>query len=369
MPDLRQKLEELREEYSKTKYNKATNKHLGILRKKMAEIKKALSAKKKVSGPGFAVKKTGDATVALVGFPNTGKSTLLGLLTNAESRVADYAFTTLNVIPGMLEYGGARIQILDIPGLIEGASGGRGRGAEVASVIRSADLVLFMIDVNRPSELYTLLNELDGLGIKVNGERPRIKVEERYAGGVDIRGNGHKIPDRKSVLEILNLCRVHNADVVFYQDADIDDFAEVMEDNIAYKRAIILLNKIDTVEESYAEAMRYELEKLAEMRVVPISAKQSMNIENVKTILLDQLKLIRVYLKPKDGDADFERPLVVEMGSTLFDVAKALHSKIAKNLKCAYITGRSVRFENQRVGKGHIVADGDVVTLVYERGG
>ena len=92
-------------------------------------------------GPGFEVKKSGDASVALVGFPSVGKSSLISQLTEVESEVGNFAFTTLTCIPGLMEHRGAKIQILDLPGLIKGASDGKGRGKEILNVIRGADMV------------------------------------------------------------------------------------------------------------------------------------------------------------------------------------------------------------------------------------
>ncbi|MCL5115512.1 MAG: 50S ribosome-binding GTPase, partial [Candidatus Marsarchaeota archaeon] len=136
------RLEELNEEYSKTKYNKATNLHLGILRAKIAKVKREIvTAKKRRHGKGFFVKKTGDATVALAGFPSTGKSSLINVMSNTKSKTAQYAFTTLTIVPGVMLYRDAHIQIFDMPGIIEGAHLGVGGGREVISAMRTADQI------------------------------------------------------------------------------------------------------------------------------------------------------------------------------------------------------------------------------------
>ena len=367
MPGLEEKLEELREEYSKTRYNKATNKHLGILRKKIAKIRKELSEKKGGGGAGFAVKKNGDATVALVGFPNAGKSSFLGMVTDAESKVADYAFTTLTVVPGMLEHHGANIQILDVPGLIEGASVGKGGGRKIVSVIRVAELIVFMIDINSPIQLYKLLDELYSLDVRINVKRPNIRIEKLKAGGINLEPNKYNAPDKRSVAEILNEYKIFNANVIFYQNATAEDVSDVLDETITYIDAIVLLNKIDTVDKAYAEGIRKELEKTSKMKVVSISAAKGMNLEEAKDAIFYKLDLMRIYLKPKLGKPDMEKPLILKNGSTLMQAAKILHSKHASSLKYAYVTGKSVKFDNQRVGKEHELKDQDIITLIYEK--
>lgn len=105
-------------------YNSATEYHLGLLKAKLAKYRAQLLApsKKGDKGEGFDVLKSGDARVALIGFPSVGKSTLLSTLTKTESEAANYEFTTLTCIPGVIEYKGANIQLLDLPGIIEGAA-------------------------------------------------------------------------------------------------------------------------------------------------------------------------------------------------------------------------------------------------------
>ena len=147
-------IKSLEDEIRNTPYNKATQHHIGLVKAKIARLreKQEQRSSKKGKAEGFSVKKSGDATVILVGFPSVGKSTLLNRITKAESKTAAYAFTTLTVIPGIMEYEHARIQILDVPGVLKGASAGTGRGKEVLAVVRSCDMVVFVLDVLNPEE-------------------------------------------------------------------------------------------------------------------------------------------------------------------------------------------------------------------------
>src|SRR3989339_1808831 len=161
------KVKELEEELSTTKYNKETQSHIGLVKAKLAKIKEEYQRKAaaKGAGQGFSVRRSGDATAIIVGFPSVGKSTLLNALTNANSPVGAYAFTTLTVIPGVLNYKHAKIQILDVPGVVYGAAAGTGRGKEVLAVIRNADLVLIMADVFHPEHYNVLLKEVYDTGV------------------------------------------------------------------------------------------------------------------------------------------------------------------------------------------------------------
>ncbi len=360
-------MEELKEQYKKTKYNKATNKYLGQLRKKIANIKKEIASKKGPTGTGFAVKKNGDASIALVGFPNTGKSSFLGAVTDAESKVAAYAFTTLTVVPGMMEYKGANIQVLDVPGLIEGASLGKGGGKKVVSVIRVADFIVFMVDVNSPWQLYKLLDELYAFDIRVNTGPPLIRVEKKKAGGTEIEPNGHKIPDKQSIIALLSEAKIFNSNIVFYQDSTIEQFCDILDDSILYMNAIVLLNKIDTVDPAYTKAVKEELQKTTGMSVTPISASKELNLEAAKEAIFKKLGLMRIYLKPKGGVADMVKPFIVKSPCTVLQVARSLHPKSINKFRHAFITGKSARFENQRVGKEHKLSDEDILTLIYDK--
>ena len=143
-----EKIKAIQDQIHSTQLNKATEHHIGLLKAKIAKLKREQEtnqAKKSgISSDGFDVKRSGDATVVFIGLPSVGKSTLLNKLTGSRSAVAAYQFTTLTVVPGMMEYRGARIQVLDLPGIIEGASKGKGLGKRILSVARSADLVILV---------------------------------------------------------------------------------------------------------------------------------------------------------------------------------------------------------------------------------
>jgi small GTP-binding protein len=94
----------------------------------------------------------------------------------------------------VLEYKGARIQLLDLPGIVEGASQGRGRGRQVVSTAKTADLILIMLDATKSDEQRRLLeHELDAVGIRLNKNKPDVVFKKRTTGGITVRGIPHSI--------------------------------------------------------------------------------------------------------------------------------------------------------------------------------
>ena len=115
------------------------------------------------------MKAAGDARVGLIGFPSVGKSTLLSKLTGTFSEAADYEFTTLTCIPGVYNYKGTKVQLLDLPGIIEGAKDGKGRCRQVIGVARTCTCILIVLDVSKPlTHKKKIEYELEGFGIRLN---------------------------------------------------------------------------------------------------------------------------------------------------------------------------------------------------------
>jgi ribosome-interacting GTPase 1 len=362
---LEEKLERLKEEYSKTKYNKATNKHLGLLRAKIASVKmEIIESRKRQRGTGFFVKKTGDATVALVGFPSTGKSSLINSMCNTRSKTAQYAFTTTEIIPGVMLYKDSHIQIFDMPGLIEGAHLGAGGGIKVISAMKVADLVVFVIEINATEHLGLLLNELRQLKIHINETRPNIQIMDSGGeAGIKIDMNKSTIKD-KDVETILSGLGKHNVHIKINCQVSEDDLIDLVANKSIYIRGIVALNKIDT--NSSYEAVAKKLSEQHKMTVVPISAKLGYNIERLKEEIYKNLDIMTVYLTQK-RDREGAMPMVLKNGSTVGQVAKKFHTEILDDLKCAYVNGKSVKFLRQRVGVDHVLEDGDRITFIKER--
>jgi small GTP-binding protein len=131
------------------------------------EIEQTRSRTKIQHHQDFAVKKEGDFQIALLGAPNSGKSSLLKALSNIQIRVADYAFTTLRPIPALFDCGGVTIQLVEIPGIITGAAEDRGGGKALLGIAKSADATVILHDLTMPpDELDIILNELQKAKIK-----------------------------------------------------------------------------------------------------------------------------------------------------------------------------------------------------------
>lgn len=348
-------IERIEEEIQKTPYHKATQAHIGRLKAKLAKLRSSLDKQSgKSYGPGFAVKKTGDATVLLVGFPSVGKSTLINSLTNAESKTGDYDFTTLDVIPGMLEYRGARIQVLDIPGMIADASRGKGRGRQILSVVRSADLIIILIDSE--GQLGTIERELYGAGFRLNQKPPDVRIVKKETGGLNINIAVKKPKlDRETVKDVLNEFRVHNADVIIRENITPDQLIDSLIKNIVYVPSVVVFNKIDKMDGIGFRKTGRE--------IILISALKNRNLEALKEEIWKKLDLVRIYLKPVGKEPDMREPLIMKKGCTVMDVAGKILRAHSKGLKYARIWGASAKFPGKKVGPAHRLSDGDVVEL------
>jgi hypothetical protein len=358
---LEEKLDVLTDEYSKTKYNKATNKHLGILRKKIAQVKKdIIQSGKGQRGKGFFVKKTGDATVALMGFPSTGKSSIINVITNTRSKTALYEFTTTTVVPGMMFYNDAHIQIFDMPGIIENAHLGVGGGRSVVSAMKVADLIVFVIDINKTEHLRILLDELSALNVMINKPKPKVYIRESPSNiGIMVETNRSKITESE-IKTIISGFGITNARIRIDEPVSIDDLIGITSGKYQYMRAIVALNKIDSIKD-YEKIAKSIFEKYS-IQVVPLSATENTNIDNLKNAIYKNLSIITIYLKPKEEE--IAKPLILKEYSTVGDAAAKVHTEILDNLKCAYITGPSAKFNKQRVGAEHILKSGDRVTFI-----
>lgn len=364
-------LKSIQEELAKTKYNKATSHHIGKLKAKMAALRE-LQAKRQAqsggAGKAFAVQKSGHATVGIVGFPSVGKSTLLNALTNAKSETAAYEFTTLDVIPGLMEHRGADIQILDMPGIIRGAARGRGRGREVLSVARGADLVLLLIDPFNPGQFEALQEELATANIRVNLKPPNIQFTKAERGGVTVNSTVKLTHlDEEMVKDICREFGHINGTVVLREDATQDRLIDALAANRAYLPAILGISKIDLVDESTLKAVVKGHAKKG-WRIVPFSAERGSGLDPLKDAIYDALGFMRVFLKPPGKDADLKEPLIVRVGSSVGDVCDNLHRGMKERFRYALVTGRSAKFKEQTVGVEHVLLDGDVLTVVTKRG-
>jgi uncharacterized protein len=358
---LENKLGELTEEYSKTKYNKATNKHLGIIRKKISQLKKDIvEAGKGQKGKGFFVKKTGDATVSLMGFPSTGKSSLINVLTNTRSKTARYEFTTTTVVPGVMFYNDAHIQIFDMPGIIENAHMGSGGGRSVVAAMKVADLIVFVIDIDKTEHLSILLSELKALNVLINKPKPKVYIREAAANiGILIETNRSKL-DESEIKTIISSFGITNARIRIEEQLSVDELIGITSGKYHYMRAIVALNKIDT--RGDYEKVAKALSEKHSIEVVPISAVEKKNIDKLKDAIYKNLNIMTVYLKPKDED--IAKPLILKSPSTVGDAASKVHTEILDNLKCAYISGPSAKFTRQRVGAEHLLKSGDMITFI-----
>jgi len=365
---LEEEIEEIEQEIAETPYNKSTEAHIGRLKAKLAEKKEEFEKRQSSSGggPGYAVEKHGDATVALVGFPSVGKSTLLNSLTNADSETGSYEFTTLDVNPGMLQYKGANIQMLDVPGLIEGAASGRGDGQEVLSVVRTADLVIFMLSVFEIEQYDRLHEELYKNGIRLDQEPPRISVRPKAKDGISVNASVDLELDESTITSVLREHGYANADVTIGEQVDLDRLIDGIRDNRVYLPSLVAVNKVDLIEPDYAETVDEQLRErdIDTDEAIFISAEKEKGLDALRDEIYDRLGLVRIYMDKPGRGVDYKEPLMLFEGDTVEDACEKLGGEFAERFRFARVSGPSAKHEEQQVGLDHELADEDELRIL-----
>jgi len=355
MLTIQQQIEEIEEVLRKTPHHKATNGFIGAMRAKIARLKDReveIQTKGGGGGGGYAVKKTGDASVALIGPPSAGKSTLINELTNTQSKVAEYAFTTVSVIPGMMKYNEAYIQIFDIPGLIEGASFGKGRGKEVLSVARNADLLIIMTDPLRIDQLQKLSQELEGTGIRINKTKPQIFLEKTVSGGIEIKSNIKQEFDNETIKNVAQEFGFKNGTIVLKEKVNLDGLIDSFSKRIIYKPALFVINKADTLKTKKEDNCLY------------ISAKKKEGLDDLKKHIWEKLNFVKIYLVEKDEEPNSNNPFITKQNATLLDVANSIGTDFSENKKLAKIWEGHARFPGQVVPLTTKVVEGIKVKFI-----
>ncbi|EEA04798.1 developmentally regulated GTP-binding protein 2, putative [Cryptosporidium muris RN66] len=364
-----ERIADIEAEMARTQKNKKTEYHLGRLKAQLAKLRTELIEAGNSSshkGEGFDVIKQGDARVVLIGFPSVGKSTLLCETTGAESAIAAYEFTTLTCVPGVMKYNNAKIQLLDLPGIIEGAASGRGRGRQVIAVAQSADLILMVLDCTKDeSQKRKLEIELESIGIRLNKRPPMISIRPKKIGGITFNST---VPlthlNNKMIINILNEYKIYNADILIKEDCTIDDFIDCIEGNRKYIPCLYVYNKIDNLNIQ-------EIDELARRsNSVVISSQKRWNLDTMIELIWDKLGLVRLYTKKKGELPDFSDPLILTPQRGNIDVetvVRLIHKDLISEFKHALVWGTSVKHNPQCVGLTHKLNDEDVIQLVKSR--
>jgi len=258
----------------------------------LAEIEETRTRSSAVHRDSIAVRREGAAQVALVGPPNVGKSSVLQALSEIQIRTGDYAFTTLRPVPALTRIGGVLVQLVEIPGLIEGANEDRGGGRALLGVLRSADAIVYCVRAgSSPDELRVVMHEVTEAGI----ETP----------------------------------------------------------------AFIAVTRAD---EASPEAVGTLVAAFPHHVVVAVSVLDESSLDRFRDEVWRLTGLIRVRLRV--ADSVDEEPLALHPPATVVDVADLVHHELAAAAIGARIWGPSARFDAQRVGREHVVADGDVVEIL-----
>ncbi len=364
-----EKLGFLREMLSIIPKHKGTEKLQADLKRRISKLQVETQRSRRTGRRpyAFTVESEGAGQVALVGPPNSGKSSLLRALTRAEPEVASYPFTTRMPLPGMMHFEDVQIQLVDLPAVSE-----TGTEHWVLQIVRNADAALLVVDASSPAlldELEMVQRELAARGIYLSGRSPKemqMSSLREVADGREGPGEGAHDSGRPDLREGARQVP-ESADAPPEGEALGTSSPLKLPPNSALKTAMVVANKMDLAVDSDVLGLLDEFLAEREPSLGPIafvrfSAKEPHLTPSLGRRLFELLGLMRVYTKIPGKKPDMDTPFVLPAGSTLMDVAALVHKDFVSGLKFARVWG-SGAFDGQCIQKDHVLKDKDIVEL------
>ena len=366
----KEKLQLMQEFLSLVPKHKGTAKLCARVKKQMAVLRRELEEgkRRKVGrgGPKSFIVKEGAAQIVILGLTNVGKSSLLAAVTNAKVEVSPASYTTREPIPGMLSYEDIQFQLVEAPAIMEGAADGKAWGLQTLALARNADGLILMVDLTQDPfwQLSLILGELEKARILVSKPKAHVEIERKHMGaGLRIIVFGKLLDcNFKDVEELLKSYKVTDAIVKIYGEATMDDVEDSVFESTVYKPAIIVANKVD-MENAKANLKFLQEYVGGQLPIVVVSCKTGTGINRIGEVLFKSLDLIRVYTKEPAEKSVSEKPFVMKKGSTVYDLARNIHSNLCENFAYAKIWAKRLVFSPQKVGATFALEDGDVVEI------
>lgn len=352
--------------------HKGVENHLRMVKQKLKRLKaqqEKLRQSKKGSGEKWLVPKGEDAQVGIIGTVNSGKSSFLNILARADAaRVGTYPFTTIKPVVGSITTKGARLQLVELPALVEGSSRGDMSGKLVLAGIRNVDCLLICIDLSRDpiQQLELILTELNQGKIRVNIARPAVTVEKVGSGNIQVF-NGHFFggEGKEAVLEITRANGYSNAIVRFHAPTSVDQFIDALNQSITFLPGLIIATKgdLEGSKQNFTRLSIYIRENGLEFEVVPTSTYPQEGFVGLEEKIFDSLGKTRIYTRDASGKIA-ERPIILnKRQATVQSAIEVLSKNMLKYFRFARVWGASASFDGEKVGLDRSLSDGDVIQV------
>jgi ribosome-interacting GTPase 1 len=365
----KEKIAALQEFLSAIPEHKGNERLRAQTKRQIADLKAEALAKRRQRAKGTAergVQKSGAAQIAILGLTKAGRSSLLAVVTAAKPVVASYPYATKESVPGMLQFEDIQFQLVEVPALVPAEQGKFVFQEDSADIVRSCDGLIIMVDLNADPvvQLDAILAELARSQVSPHKLEPNVGIVRTRSGGTQLFAAGRLLGcTRDKISSLLKSYGITNAIVRTKGDVTLDDFEDViLETNLTYKPTIVVANKADLQDAS--GKFRRLLEKTgSKIPATAISCHTGIGLSDLGRQLFETLDLVRVYTREPNATRPSAEPLIIRRGTTVGELSRQIHSVLFHQFRYARVWGKSVSYDGERVGIGHILFDRDVVQI------